>query len=149
MAFAVDEGSTGNLDKNVKWTLPDSTRLGGYCSPVIVDGIMYRFGGGGGGRNKRDKAPLIGKLFCVDVSTGKQICVLDMPGYSNWSSPVATADGYIYFATGSKSYVIKAGPRPEIVGVNDLGDYNPAPIPAVADGKLIIRGSNYLWCVGK
>ena len=148
MAFAVDEGSTGDLSKNVKWTVPDSERGGGYCSPVIVDGSMYRFGAARSGKRK-ERTPLIGKLLCVDVSTGKQICALDMPGYSNWSSPVATADGYIYFATGSKSYVIKAGPKPEIVGVNDLGDYNPAPIPAVADGKLIIRGSNYLWCVGK
>jgi outer membrane protein assembly factor BamB len=151
MAFTVDAASTGDISKNVKWTFPFETGLGGYCSPVIVDGTMYRYVAGGGKRASRsdEASPLIGKLCCVEMATGKQVHVLDMPGFTNWASPVATADGYIYFATGTKSYVIKAGPKPEIVGINELGDYNPAPSPAVADGKLIVRGSSKLWCIGK
>jgi hypothetical protein len=113
---------------------------------------MYRYVAGGGAqvsRGSKERTDLIGKLYCVELATGKLTSTLDMPGFTNWASPVATADGYIYFATGTKSYVIKTGPKPEIVGVSDLGDYNPAPSPAVVDGKLIIRGSSKLWCIGK
>jgi outer membrane protein assembly factor BamB len=94
-------------------------------------------------------AVAIGKLYCLDLKTGKELHVLDMPGFPNWSSPVGSADGYLYFASGTKSYVVKTGPNPEVVAVNNLGDYNPASCPALTEGKLIIRGSAKLWCIGK
>jgi hypothetical protein len=52
-------------------------------------------------------------------------------------------------ATGGRSYVVKTGPKPEVFGPNDLADYNIGPSPAIVDGKLIIRGANKLWCIGK
>jgi outer membrane protein assembly factor BamB len=151
IAFSVDAESTGNISQNVAWRFPSGPG-GGYSSPVIMDGVMYKYlaaGGGNVGKGSTKTSPFIGKLYCLDIKTGKQLHVLDMPWFSSWSSPVGSADGYLYFASGTKSYVVKTGPTPEIVAINNLGDYNPAPSPAIVDGKLIIRGSSKLWCIGK
>jgi len=59
-----------------------------------------------------------------------------------------SADGYVHYALGGKSSVVKAGPQPEVLDANELGDYKLGPWPAVADGKLIIRGATTLWCIG-
>jgi hypothetical protein len=42
--------------------------------------------------------------------------------------------------------VVKAGPTPEVLAVNDLGDAGPAS-PAVADGALFLKGRRWLFCV--
>jgi hypothetical protein len=50
--------------------------------------------------------------------------------------------------------VIKAGPKFELVAVNDLGDggrnngYN-LNSAAVSEGRIFILGHNKLWCIGK
>ena len=144
VVVAVDAESVGDLSKKVPWTVPVAKGLSAFGSPIILDGVMYRYVGGGDGK----KTPIEGKLSCVQMATGKVTTMLDLPGFHSWVSPVATADGLIYFASGGKSYVVKTGATPEIVATNDLGDNNPAS-PAVADGKLIIRGNSKLWCIGK
>lgn len=148
-AVPVDESSTGDISKSEKWTASYVAGLGGYSSPVIVDGVIYKYVAGIGGVKKQRNRPLICKLLCIELNTGKTTSTLDMPGLTNWTSPLATADGYVYYATGSKSYVVKTGAKPEVIGPNDLGDYNFGSCPAVVDGKLIIRGGNKLWCIGK
>jgi outer membrane protein assembly factor BamB len=42
--------------------------------------------------------------------------------------------------------VLKAGPTPEVLAVNDLGDPGPAS-PAVADGSIFLKGRRWLFCV--
>jgi outer membrane protein assembly factor BamB len=63
-------------------------------------------------------------------------------------SPIVTADGRLYFAGGGKSVVVQAGPKYEALGTGDLGDSSNAS-PAVADGKLFIKGGRNLYCIGK
>ena len=63
-------------------------------------------------------------------------------------SPVATADGRLYFANGGVSVVVAAGPKFEILGTSDLGD-GSASSPAAAQGRLYLRGARYLYCIGK
>ena len=65
------------------------------------------------------------------------------------ASPIATADGRIYFASSGKSYVIKAGPELELLATNDLGEGNDYIAPAVSGGRIFIKGKSYLWCIGK
>ena len=62
---------------------------------------------------------------------------------------VATADGRIYFASAKKSYVIKAGPKFEVLAVNDLDGGDNAASAAVSDGRIFIRGDRVLYCIGK
>ena len=63
-------------------------------------------------------------------------------------SPFATTDGRIYCVGAGKSYVIQAGPKFEILAQNDLGDPNRSS-PAVAGGRIYVKGGRYLFCIGK
>ena len=53
----------------------------------------------------------------------------------------------LYLAGAGKSYVVKVGATLEILSVNDLGDPGSAS-PAVAGGKLFLKGRKWLFCVG-
>jgi hypothetical protein len=82
------------------------------------------------------------------MASGKVVYEKRMPRISPSTSPIATADGRIYFASSGRSYVIKAGPKCEILATNDLGERDPFVTPAVSGGRLFIRGKSYLWCIG-
>jgi outer membrane protein assembly factor BamB len=131
--LAVDPLGMGDVTKtHLKWTIPNVKE--GYSSPVIVGEYIYRL-----------QRPEV--LGCFRLATGEVLFNERMPGVSDSSSPIATQDGRIYLASAGKCYVVKAGPKPEILATNDLGDSGPAS-PAVADGKLFLKGRKWLFCVG-
>ena len=131
---AVDPTGGGDVTKtHLKWktgTMPE-----GYGSPVVVGDHLYRL-----------HSP--GVLKCLNLATGKVLYSESLPGVSVHASPVATPDGRIYLASGGKTYVVKAGEKFEILATNDLGDDAQAS-PAVADGKLFLKGRKMLYCVGE
>jgi outer membrane protein assembly factor BamB len=45
------------------------------------------------------------------------------------------------------TFVIKAGPKHEVLGTNSLGEPCRTSI-AIADSKLFIRGEKHLYCIG-
>ena len=47
-----------------------------------------------------------------------------------------------------KSIVIPAGPKFEVLATSDLGELSSAS-PAVAGGRIYLKGSKHLFCVGK
>ena len=63
------------------------------------------------------------------------------------TSPFITPEGHLYAASSGKSYVVKAGPKVEVLATNDLGDPSNAS-PAVAGGRIYLKGRRYLWCIG-
>jgi outer membrane protein assembly factor BamB len=131
--LAVDPSGMGDVTKShLKWTIPQVKE--GYSSPVISGEYIYRL-----------QNPEV--LGCFKLSTGEVVYSERMPGISASSSPLATSDGRIYLASAGKSYVLSSGPKLEILSVNDLGDGGPAS-PAVADGKLFLKGRKWLFCVG-
>jgi outer membrane protein assembly factor BamB len=132
-AMAVEPKSKGDLAGNVKWKLDGLP--GTMSSAVVCGGYLYRTTDGA-------------RLYCVEMATGKTAYTQTLPGASTWASPVATADGLVYFASGGTSYVVKAGPKFEVVATNDLGDPGQAS-PAVCKGHLFIRGGTKLWCIGR
>jgi outer membrane protein assembly factor BamB len=131
---AVDPTGTGDVSKtHLRWTaavVPE-----GFSSPVAVGDHLYRL------HNPET-------LTCRELATGKLVYAERLQGVSTSASPVATPQGHIYFASAGRSYVIQAGPKLEVLGANDLGDGSPAS-PAVADGRLYLKGRRYLYCVGK
>jgi outer membrane protein assembly factor BamB len=132
--LAVDTTGSGDVTKShVRWTLPVVQE--GFSSPVLVGGFMYRL-----------YRP--GVLGCWKWATGEKLYEERLEGADPAVSPVATADGLLYCASGGKSYVLRAGPRAEVLARNDLGDASRAS-PAVASGRLYIRGGRYLYCIGK
>jgi outer membrane protein assembly factor BamB len=129
----IDVTGAGDVTKtNVKW----SAKLGvGECfaSPLIVGEYVYRLNGA--------------KLLCLKAADGTKAYEKELAGITSACCPFATADGRIYVASAGKSYVVKAGPDFEILGTNDLKDA-ANPSPAVADGKIYLRGKKCLWCIG-
>lgn len=90
-----------------------------------------------------------GVLRCWRLATGQLVYTEPLPGIDTSASPIATADGRIYFASSGKSYVIAAGPKLQVLGSGDLyddRDYH-TPSPAVSQGRLFIKGKTHLWCI--
>ena len=131
--LAVDPTGTGDVAKtHVKWTINKVNE--GYSSPVVSGDSLYRL-----------QNPEL--LKCYHLSTGAEVYSERLNGVSTASSPIATADGIIYLASAGKSYVVKAGPKFELLATNDLGDASQAA-PAVADGRLFLKGRKWLFCIG-
>lgn len=131
---ALDPTGTGDVsDKHIRWTI---TQVGeALSSPIIVDKYLYRL-----------HTP--GIVKCWDVSTGKQLYSERVRDISTtWASPIADPDGHLFFANAGKSYVIGAGPKFEVMAVNDLEDGNH-PSPAVANGRMFLVGMKNLYCIG-
>ena len=66
---------------------------------------------------------------------------------STLSNPFVTSDDYIYFASAGKTFILKSGPKFELISTNDLGDLAPSS-PAVSQGRIVIKGKQYLYCIG-
>jgi hypothetical protein len=167
-SIAIRAGGEGDVTKShVAWTGRDSNRIG---TPVVFDGRIYFFanrvvncidsksgdkifqsrlqggsvasqpqgrGGGGGGFGGGG----IGGGGFGGRGGGRG---------SDYSSPVV-ADGKLYFISRSGDmYVLKAGREFEQLAVNrvtsDSEDFSASP--AVSDGRLFIRSSKNLYCVG-
>jgi outer membrane protein assembly factor BamB len=131
---AVDPTGEGDVSKtHRKWTLSEVSE--GFSSPVIVGDHLYRL------HNPET-------LHCWELATGKSVYAQRLPGASTSASPVATPDGRIYVASTATSYVVQAGPEFKKLATNELDDGSPAS-PAVADGKLFLKGRRFLFCIGK
>ena len=86
-------------------------------------------------------------IRCRELATGEILYEERTPGICPGASPIACADGRIYFGSPGKSYVIKAGPKFELLATNDLNDGHYTT-PAVSNGRLFIKGKTHLWCIG-
>jgi outer membrane protein assembly factor BamB len=88
----------------------------------------------------------LGVLRCVSPSTGEIHYQQRIPD-SFLASPVA-ADGKVYLASEDGNiYVVRAGPRYELIAVNPMGEPSVAT-PAFARGRLIIRTIGHVVAVG-
>jgi outer membrane protein assembly factor BamB len=129
---AVEPTGVDQLPKtSLKWkvNVPEA-----FSSPVAVGKVMYR-------------AVNPGQLTCVDLENGKELFRERAERLDAAVSPIATADGFVYFAGGGKSYVLKADRKLDIVSVNDLDDPSKASA-AIAGSRLYIKGGRNLYCIG-
>ena len=135
--IAVKLGGSGNLDgtNKVLWTYNKGTAY--VPSPILYDGYLYLM---------NDQ----GVLTCVEPETGKIV-------YEGGRVPVATKfygaspvafDGKILLTSDDgDTFVIKAGPKHEVLATNSLGEPCRTSI-AIAGSKLFIRGEKHLFCIG-
>ena len=132
--MAADPTGRGDVSKtHLKWTIPQIPE--GFSSAVIMDDHLYRL-----------HSP--GILRCRDLATGREVYGERLDGVSTSASPIASADGRLYCASAGKSYVIKAGPKFEVLATNDLGDPSSAS-PAIANGRIYLKGARSLFAIGK
>lgn len=85
---------------------------------------------------------------CFDAKTGKKVWYERLAGAKFTGSPVLV-DGKIY--AGSEEgdmWVLAAEPKYELIARNTIGERMRAT-PAVADGRMLVRGERSLFCFGK
>jgi outer membrane protein assembly factor BamB len=134
---AVEPTGKGDVGKTkVKWShakVPE-----GLGCPLIVGDHVYR-------ASKPDM------LRCWKLSTGEPVFEKRLAGISYLASPFATPDCRIYFVSAARSYVIRAAvPRLEVLATNQLKDGgDDGPSPAAAGGRIFLKTTRHLWCVGK
>ena len=132
-AVAIDATGSGDISKtHLKWKLPSVSE--GFSSPLSIGDYLYRL-----------HSP--GVLTCRKWSTGEQVYSERLEGVDPALSPIAAADGRIYCAGANKSFVLKAGPKAEVLATNTLGDGSRAS-PAVAAGRIYLKGGRFLYCIG-
>ncbi len=131
--MAIDPTGTGNVtDSHVVW---HETNVKCYVpSPVVVGKYLF-------------VADDHGIANCFDTESGKRLW-RDRFG-RHFSTSLVAAGGLVYFLDDDgKTTIVRPGVEPEIVAVNELGEECRAS-PAIADGRLYIRGLNHLYCIGE
>ena len=134
-AVAVDPTGRGDVTAtHVKWQVAKLPAE--FSSALVVGDYVYQVYGDG-------------LLNCVKLSSGEPVYSEQLEKLSKLPSPFATADGRIYLVGSGKSYVIKAGPKLEVLGSGELhlGMLNGSS-PAVADGRIFVRDFQFLYCLG-
>lgn len=114
-----------------------SDKLGPYHpTPIIVDGLYYALHDAG-------------FMFCHDARTGEEIYGKQrIPGsMAGFTASPWSYQGKIFCVNeDGQTFVIKAGPKFEVIGENDLEEMVMAT-PAVSGNSLIMRGRENLYCI--
>lgn len=139
--FAVRPSATGDIsladgttsNEGVAWSVPNG---GAYIStPVMYGGYLY-------------VANYNGLLRCYDFKTGEKMFEERLGPDAVCSSSLVAADGKIYCPTeDGVVYVIKAGPKLEVLAKNNLGEPCLAT-PAISQGVMYFRTSGSLMAIG-
>ncbi|MBM3775153.1 MAG: hypothetical protein FJW37_08325, partial [Acidobacteria bacterium] len=91
-----------------------------------------------------------GALSCLDARTGEvKYAGARLPAPASFSASMVAVDGRILLASEEgEVYLVRAGPKWELLGARSLGEGVYAS-PAIAGGRLFIRGERTLFCIGK
>jgi outer membrane protein assembly factor BamB len=88
-----------------------------------------------------------GVLSAYDAKTGARIYQERLP--SSFSASPVAADGRLYLASEDGDvFVVKAGPKYELLATNSMGKALMAT-PALSDGMLILRAENYIYAISE
>jgi len=137
LTMAVRPGNArGDLtDTHVLWT--NDRFVPQVSSPLLYEGVLYIIKDGG--------------IFTsMDPKSGKIFKTARIPGAIDnyYSSPVA-ADGKVFLASETgKVTVVKPGAEWEVVAVHDFEE-NIYATPALLEGRIYLRTSSTLYCLGK
>jgi outer membrane protein assembly factor BamB len=126
-------GAKGDINPDNKAELWRINSTPDVIAPIRVGDAVYYTGDG--------------PFTAVDAKTGKQLYREQLTKAVHRSNLVA-ADGKIYIATVSgETDVVQAGREFKKIGTNKLPDTFYGS-PAVADGRIYLRGFEYLWAIG-
>jgi len=134
IAMAINLGGTGDLAEAVAWKYEKGTAY--VPSPILYGEYLYL---------TSDR----GVLTCLDAKTGEvkyEGGRVPVPATFT-ASPIAFDGKILLTSEDGDTFIVKAGPKHEIVGTNSVGEPVYAS-PAVADGNIFIRGERNLYCIG-
>lgn len=139
--YAIRPGFTGDLTLKGSMESSDaiawSKQRGGVYlpSPIVVGDHLYTLGNNG-------------VLTSYDAKTGARVYQQRVGGGSYAAAPIA-AGGRLYLSSEDGNiYVVKAGPRYELLGKNSMGEIAMAT-PALAGDLLIVRGHKHLFGIAE
>ena len=91
-----------------------------------------------------------GIITCIDALTGKIVYEGGRPPVPStfFASPVAFDGRILLTSEDGDSFVIKAGPVHEVLATNSVGEPVYAS-PAIANGRIFIRGERHLFAIGQ
>ncbi len=129
----VPTGSGDVTGTHIKWRIEQVPE--GIGSPIIVNERVYRL-----------HNPNV--LKCWNASNGELVYNQRLDELtSTWISPLADANGRLYFASAGVSCVIQSGDEFQLLATNDLSDPNHASAAASSD-RLYLVGTRHVYCVG-
>jgi outer membrane protein assembly factor BamB len=136
IALAIKLGGSGDLTgtKNATWKYEKGTAY--VPSPILYGDYLYL---------TTDR----GILTCIDAKTGEvkyEGGRIPIPATFT-ASPVAFEGKILMTSEDGDTFIIKAGPKHEIIGTNSIGEAVYAS-PAIADGRIFIRGEKNLYSIG-
>ena len=141
--YVIKPGATGDISLKdgkessdfIAWS---KTRGGPYMpTPVIYGDLLYIVSNQG-------------VLTTYQAKTGERVYQerLGGKGGAFTASPVAS-DGKIYLSSEDGDvFVVKAGPKYELLATNPVGQVIMAT-PAISDGLVIVRGINHVFAFGE
>ncbi|HYN05556.1 MAG TPA: PQQ-binding-like beta-propeller repeat protein [Vicinamibacteria bacterium] len=136
VTVAVKPGGSGDITDSpqVLWRYNKGSAY--VPSPILYDGHVYLL---------TDK----GLLTCLDARTGEVRYEGARPPVtaSFTASPVAVNGHLLLTSQDGDTFVVKAGPRFEVVGTNPLGEPIGGASAAAAGGRLYIRGEKHLFAI--
>lgn len=136
IVMAIRLGQSGDLtdSANVSWKYAKGTAY--VPSPILYGDYLYL---------TTDR----GILTCLDARSGElkyEGGRVPIPATFT-ASPVAFEGKILLTSEDGDTFIVKAGPKHEILGTNSLGEPVYAS-PAIADGRIFIRGEKNLYCIG-
>jgi outer membrane protein assembly factor BamB len=136
--FAIALGKTGDLKDTdaIRWTRSKNTPY--VPSPLLAGELLYTIS---------MNNPV---LTCVDAGSGKpHFEAQKLEGLTGiYASPVSAKDRVYVLGRNGVCLVLKKGPDFEVLATNKVDDKTDASI-ALAGRDLLIRGHQYLYCIGE
>lgn len=130
--YAIQMGGKGDITQtHVKWQVRSGIPY--VCSPLVDANRLYLVKKGG-------------FITCVDVTTGRALYQQERLGVGGeyYATPVSTGDRILIAAERGTIFVLKAGPKLDILVRNEIGESLVAT-PAIADDTLYLRSFKRLW----
>ncbi len=140
--YVIRPGATGDITlkdgkESNEFIVWSKTRGGPYMpTPVVYGEYLYVCSNNG-------------VMTAYNAKTGERVYqqrLADRGGA--FTASMVASDGKIYMSSeDGEIFVVKAGPKHELLSVNPIGEVVMAT-PAISDGMLIVRGINHLFAVG-
>ena len=133
-ALAIRPGGSGDLTDtpHIVWRYEKGTAY--VPSPILYGDYLYL-------------VTDAGALTCLEAGTGKMIYQSRLPIAAKYTaSPVAFDGKLLFVSEDGDGVLMRAGPTPEVLSVNSLGEPMYAS-PAISAGKIFLRGENSLYCI--
>jgi outer membrane protein assembly factor BamB len=140
--YAIKPGASGDISLKGEATSNDfiawSHKRGGPYTPtpVIHGELMYIL-------NNQ------GVLAAYNAKSGERVYQQRIGSGGSYSASLVAGDGKIYLSSeDGDMYVVKAGPKPDVLAHNSMGEVIMAT-PAISDGTLFVRTMQHVYAIGE